>query len=366
MTPPATLFRYIASRAVYGVGGLLLILISLILLVDLIENLRFAGKLGDDGGFGLALTLTVLRAPALAQTLIPFVFLFGSIWMFHQLNKRSELAVMRSAGLSVWRVLGPAALLAALSGVAIIAVIDPLSSRMLSAAETIKLQKQGKDGNLVKVFADGIWLRQRDEGSHVIINAKSHDRDAGRLERVTVWRFTADNQFIERIDAAEAVLASATLELRDARLISAGPDTERRAPLYAMDTVLTSEDLNERVQRPETISLWRLPHFIRLAETAGLPTVRYQIRFHDLSATPLKLLAMVLIAAAFSMRPVRMGGQFWLVVYSIGAGFALYVLSEVSTALGESELVPVALAAWAPAVVASLAAISGLLYLEDG
>ena len=365
MTPPATLFRYMALRSVYAIGGLLLILACLILLIDLIENLRFVGKT-PDAGFGLAVTLTLLRAPSLAQTLFPFVFLFGSIWMFHQLNKRSELSVMRSAGLSVWRLIGPASLIAALAGVIIVTVVDPLSSQMLSYAEALKAQKEGKSSNLVKVFRDGIWLRQRNSQAHMIINAKSHDPVAGALENVTVWRFTPDNAFVERIDAASAVLSNETLELREAAITTSEDRTPRVAPVYALPTVLTSEDLKERVQSPETVSLWRLPRFIDLAKTAGLPTVRYEIRFHDLCSTPLKLLAMVLIAAAFSMRPVRMGGQLQLVILSIGAGFLLYMLSEISTAFGESEIAPVALAAWTPAVAAALIAISALLHLEDG
>lgn len=365
MTPPATLFRYIAVRALYGIGGLLLILACLILLIDLIENLRFAGKISD-AGFSDAISLTLLRVPALAQALIPFVFLFGSIWMFHQLNKRSELSVMRSAGLSVWRLVGPAAVIAALSGVIIISILDPISSQMLSYAEALKAQKEGKSRDLVKVFDDGIWLRQRNENAHVIINAQSHDAQAGSLDDVTVWRMSLNNQFIERIDARQAILSGQTMELHDAAITTAGGASQRRAPLYAIATPLTSADLNERVQAPETISLWRLPRFVKLAETAGLPTVQYRIRFHDLCATPLKLLAMVLIAAAFSMRPVRMGGQMQLILFSIGAGFALYMISEISTALGESEIAPVILAAWSPAVIATLFAISALLHLEEG
>jgi lipopolysaccharide export system permease protein len=75
---------------------------------------------------------------------------------------------------------------------------------------------------------------------------------------------------------------------------------------------------------------------------------------------------MILIAAMFSLRPVRSGGAAQLLLFAVVAGFLLYVLSEISTALGESGVVPVALAAWAPAVVATLAAVTGLLHLEEG
>jgi lipopolysaccharide export system permease protein len=74
----------------------------------------------------------------------------------------------------------------------------------------------------------------------------------------------------------------------------------------------------------------------------------------------------VLIAAMFSLRPVRSGGALKLLLLAIGAGFLLYVISEVSEAFGESGIAPVALAAWAPAIAVTLAAITGLLHLEEG
>ncbi len=363
--PPITLFRYILSRTFIAVGGLFAVLTALVMLVDLIENMRFSGKIAG-GDFGLAISMTLLRAPSNIQALIPFVFLFGSIWMFHQLNKRSEISVMRSAGLSVWRLLGPSALIAAISGFFIITAVDPLSAHFLSQAEMLKSRMEGGDRNLVRIFGDGIWLRQRDESGQLIINAANYDNTRAALEKVTIWRFDPENTFLERLDASEAFLSGRTLELHDARLRAPGIETEQFTPIYAVRTSLTSGNLRERVAPPETLSLWSLPRFILLAEAAGVPTVRYNIRFHDLCSTPLKLLAMVLIAAAFSMRPTRAGGALKLAVGSIIAGFSLFIISEISTALGESGLAPAALAAWIPAVVASLAAVTVLLHLEDG
>ncbi len=363
--PPNTLFRYIALRTLTGVGGIFLILAGLIMLVDLIENLRFAGKV-PEGSFGLATQLTIMRLPALTQVFLPFVFLLGAIWMFNQLNKRSEVSVMRSSGLSVWRLLGPAALIAALTGLLVITVIDPLSARMMSYADALMSEKQGDESSLVKIFDDGIWLRQRDAEMQLILNAQSFDSENASLQDVTVWRFGPESVFYERIDADEAFLSRRTIELHDVRLKSIAEQNQRTSPIYAIPTALAPEDFRERVAPPETMSLWELPRFILLADAAGLPTTRYNMRFHDLSSTPLKLLAMVLIAAAFSLRPMRMGGGLRLLGLTIIAGFLLYILSEVSTALGESGVVPVAFAAWTPAIVASLAAITMLLHLEDG
>lgn len=363
--PPATLFRYLAVRSISALIALFVILSSLIMLIDLVENLRFAGKV-EDGNFSLAVGLTLMRVPSLVQTLAPFVFLFASIWTFYQLNKRSELSVIRSAGISIWRLIGPSAFIAICAGLAMIMIFDPISANLRASAEALKAQKEGGTESFVQLHDDGIWLRQPDRDTKLIINAASFDNANNTLVDLVVWRTDANNKLIERIDAAHAALSSGTLELSDVKIKSTDDGINRDAPIYAIPTRLTANDLRERIAPPETMSLWQLPKYIPLAEAAGLPTTRYHLRFHDLSSTPLKLLAMVLIAAAFSIRPVRSGGALMLIVLSLGSGFLLYLISEISSAIGESGVVPVALAAWAPAVIATIAATTALLHFEDG
>ena len=361
--PPITLFRYMAGRMLTAVAGLFLALSAVVLLADLVENLRFAGKAGGD--FAFALQLTLLRTPAIAQTLLPFIFLFASIWMFTQLNRRSELAVMRSAGLSVWRLVGPAAFIAAVAGFFVIVAIDPLSARMMAFGETMKNEIRGKTSSVVRVFGDGIWLRQRDAQETLLINATSLDAVKGSLQNVTIWRLSADSAFEERIDAPEAQLSGRTIELKDARMKTAGSQVTQRTPLYSVPTALTLSALRENAPNPETMSIWDLPRFMVLAESVGLPTTRYNIRFHDLCSTPLKLTAMVLIAALFSLGPMRSGGALRLLIAAVGSGFALYILAELSTAMGESGTAPEALAAWTPAIIAAMVSVSLLTRLEE-
>lgn len=361
--PPATLFQYIISRSALAVIALFAGLAGMVMLVDLLENLRFASKVGGD--FGFALQVTLLRTPAMTQSLAPFVFLFASIWMFSQLNRRSELAVMRSAGLSIWRLIGPAAFLAAFGGLLVIVFVDPMSARMMAFGDKMKTDIRGQTFSLVRVFGDGIWLRQRDEGELLLINAASFDAERGSLQRVTIWRLSPEGAFKERIDAPEAVLAGRTIELRDARMKAAGDKFSSRTPSYTVPTSLTLADFRESVPPPESMSIWDLPRFIMLAEAAGLSTVRYNIRFHELCSIPLKLIGMVLIAAVFSIGPMRQGGATRLLLAAVASGFLLYILSELSTALGESGVAPEPLAAWAPAVIAVIVAISLLMRHEE-
>jgi lipopolysaccharide export system permease protein len=78
------------------------------------------------------------------------------------------------------------------------------------------------------------------------------------------------------------------------------------------------------------------------------------------------LAAMVLLAAAFSLRFFRFGGVQKMVLGGVGSGFFLYVLSKVTEDLSKAELMHPMAAAWLPVLVGGLTGFVALLYQEDG
>jgi lipopolysaccharide export system permease protein len=88
--------------------------------------------------------------------------------------------------------------------------------------------------------------------------------------------------------------------------------------------------------------------------------------WHALLAGPLLLCAMIFTAAAFSLRLARLGGASRLILAGVLTGFLLYFFTNASQALGKSGLVPVELAAWAPALTALLFGMTALFNQEDG
>ena len=75
---------------------------------------------------------------------------------------------------------------------------------------------------------------------------------------------------------------------------------------------------------------------------------------------------MVLLAAAFSLRFFRFGGIAKMVGGGVAAGFVLYVATKFVGDLGGAGLLSAPVAAWAPAVVASMLGTLALLHQEDG
>ena len=131
-------------------------------------------------------------------------------------------------------------------------------------------------------------------------------------------------------------------------------------------TRLTIENIQDSFASPETMSFWELPEFIRILENAGFSAVKHRLYWHALLASPLLLVAMVLIAATFSLRPTRRGGTLAWAASGLFFGFVLYFVTDIVFALGLSASIPAVLAAWTPATVTMLLGMTSLLHLEDG
>ena len=81
---------------------------------------------------------------------------------------------------------------------------------------------------------------------------------------------------------------------------------------------------------------------------------------------PLFLVALVLVASAFTMRHTRLSNTGISVLTAVMLGFSLYYIRNFAQILGESGQIPILLAAWAPPVASFLLAIGILLHMEEG
>jgi lipopolysaccharide export system permease protein len=131
-------------------------------------------------------------------------------------------------------------------------------------------------------------------------------------------------------------------------------------------TSLTPAEVRNSFSTPETVSFWQLPSYIRSSESSGFATAGYRLQYQKLIAQPFLLAAMVMLAAAVSLRFFRFGGVQKMVLSGVGSGFLLYVLSKVTVDLSKAELMHPITAAWLPVCVGGLTGFLALLYQEDG
>jgi lipopolysaccharide export system permease protein len=359
-----TLARYFGLQFMLTIVATFAGVFALIALIDYIELMRRHSDVQNVSALLVAKT-SLYRVPQVAERIMPFCVLIGAMSCYLGLSRRLELVIARAAGISAWQFITPALVVALLFGVLATAVYNPLAAIMFERSKQLEAEISGERQPGVQAASGNFWLRQLSVDGQSIINALS-SRDQGiSLDTVTIFAFDAAGRFRERIEAKSAVLERGHWRLEEARIYSLNaPPSDRDSFLLA--TNLTPEQVRESFSTPETVPFWHLPHYIDTAENAGLAAAGYRLQYQKLLARPFMLAAMVLLAAAFSLRFFRFGGVQKMVLGGILAGFLLYVVSKVTDDLSKAELMYPAAAAWLPVVVGGLTGFLALLYSEDG
>ncbi|WP_068312344.1 LPS export ABC transporter permease LptG [Polycladidibacter hongkongensis] len=359
-----TLSSYIALRFLRSILLLFLFAAVLIFLFDVLELVR---RGGDREGFSLwRITLiSLFRVPLLMEQVIPFTVLFGSMWAFVSLSRSLELVVARAAGISVWQFLTPPLSTGLLIGMLSVAAYNPAVVYLKSVSDAFSAGIFDVQQDYLMNSSGEVWLRQDGPDGESVVYGRQIMSSGARLNGVTIFAFNRSGEFTERIEAHNAQLSDGMWQLSNVAVFQQDAEPQYYGT-YTLSTYLSATEIRESIGSPESISFWKLPTFIELSQRAGLPAYRYDLHYQSLLAKPLLLLAMILIAAAVSLRISRFGGIGGLIVGGIVAGFVLYVVSELSKDLGGAGLVPTTIAAWAPGVFGVLMGFSFLLNQEDG
>jgi lipopolysaccharide export system permease protein len=311
----------------------------------------------------LVAKITVFRLLFVTERIIPFAILVGAMSCYLNLSRRLELVVARSAGISAWQFITPALVIALMIGTFTTTVYNPMSA--ILRERSVRLEESVLRADGVQGTGGSFWVRERDEDGQAIISAKVSRRQGIELGGVSIFRYDPAGHFRDRIEAKSAALEAGYWRLDAARIHASGtPPTELET--YRFKTNLTPEQVSESFATPETVPFWQLSSYIELAEKAGLAAAAYRLQYYQLLVQPFYFAAMVLLAAAVSLRFFRFGGVPKMFLGGITGGFFLFVLAKITGDMSKAGLMPPLAAAALPALFGGVTGVLTLLYQEDG
>ena len=343
------------------------VFLSLIYLFDIIELLRLA-RTRDEVGIGLVLKMSLLKLPFLGQQAFPFAVLFGSMIAFLRMTRNHELVVARASGISAWHFLLPVLGLALILGTLQITVLNPLASVLKSKFDRLNAIHIKGQTNLLALSPNGLWLRETNKQNQSVIHSTTLNlsKNSIKLKDVTIFSYQGSNKYRQRLSAIKAELEDGFWLLSDVWIHERDKELPMHKKEHWLPTNITLNNLHDSFAPPETLSFWSLPDFISNLDKAGFSAVRHRLYWHSLLATPLLLLAMVLIAATFTLKQSPRAKTSIMIIGGILTGFFLFFFLDVVSALGLRESIPVILAAWAPSGISALLGLAMVFHLEDG
>lgn len=364
-----TLHLYFARRFAVSFLLITLLLFTLIVLTGLLEESR--SSYADTVGFPDLLRLTLLDAPQKINAILPLVMVLATVVLFLGMARSSEMVITRASGRSALQTLASPVVVALLIGVMVVGMFNPIVAATAKRYEQVSQSYRTGGAATLSISDEGLWLRQGSEAGQTVIRAWRSNNDGSVLFDVTFISYAPDGGPVRRIEAQSAALTDAGWELSVAKSwpLGAGLNPEGNAQIYETLTLpssLTLDRIRDSFGRSDTISIYNLPAFIQQLEIAGFSPRRHKVWLQTELARPLFLIAMVLVASAFTMRHTRAGGTGIAVLSAVLLGFGLYFIRSFAQILGENGQIPVALAAWAPPIAAIMLALGLLLHREDG
>jgi lipopolysaccharide export system permease protein len=341
--------RYLL-RTILGTTGLVLgVLLSLGAFIE------FVGQLDDIGigDYGLlnAIGWVLLKMPNIAAQLLPVAVLLGALLGLGSLASRSELIVLRAAGVSprgmARAVLVTGAVLAMVSFLLSIYLAPPLERYSRQQRE---LAKYGQAG--ISSGADA-WIRDRKTILNVVPPSQEHPAGA-----VYVFRF-GDDGSLDAMGRAESVHAEPDnrwflRNYAESRFTPTAIATSLTPKSLALEGI-NSDLLGLTVIREETMTgpvLWR---YVQYLKQSGLSAREYEVAFWSRIASMLAVPLMCILAVPFVLGPLRSGGAGLRMLAGLGIGLTWFLVSRTLSDGGAVWNLSPVFVAWLPTVLLAVA-----------
>jgi LPS export ABC transporter permease LptG len=305
--------------------------------------------------------------PQLIMDVMPLALMISVLILLTVLERQQELTAFKAGGISLYRVVVPILLIASVVAGAMWVLSEsvvPTSNR-----EAKRLLDRIKGRETARAYSAGgrQWLLSRDDQSfYSFLQFDESDTSMVRFTKLTVdetmnLRFhlfadrvrydngswIAQSGWFRRIEpdgSVEFEMISGPLELG----ISETPD------YFA----------HER-RRPKEMTVTELREHIQELRASGHQPHRLVVHWHQKFAYPLSAFLMVFLALPFGL---NRGGRRVTTMQGIALALILGIAYSVAVAffekLGEAEVLPAVIGAWAPAILASLFAINRLTTLR--
>jgi LPS export ABC transporter permease LptG len=362
---PALLDRYLTRRLL---PPLLLVLGSTALLyvvADLSDNLEDITK--NRIPFDVVLTYYANLVPQVFLDVTPFALMIAVLILLTVLERQHELTAIKAAGISLYRLTVPILLVATVSAAGLWVlgeIVVPSSNR---EAQRLLDRIKGRDTARSYMASDRQWLLSRD--GDTLYNFLRYDHPSKTLIRFTMYRIDDNMNLRFHLFTRRARYINGEW-LADSgwfrQFYSDGTDQFRRitSPM-ALDIAEDPTYFGQEYRRPSEMSMGELRAYIEELVDSGYRPANLMVRWYQKFTYPLSAFVMVLLALPFALsRGGRRATTMQGVAIALLLGIAYSMVVALFGRLGDIEILPPILGAWAPVLLAGLFAVNRLTTLR--
>lgn len=293
---------YVSKTVLAAIVMVLVVLVGLNIVAAVLSDLSNAN---DKYTFWVILQVKLLELPNKLYRVIPMASMVGCLVGLGALANSSELVVMRSAGISTYRMtfmaLRPALLITVLA-VFVGEYIAPTTDYLASSKEAMaRANEKNLDVSRVVWFRDGENFIFADvvHSSGIIYGLNIFDFDENdhlsSIKHARRATFHKDHWLLESV-----VTTQFTENL--GRIVQAERQEE---DVYRWYSDLKPELLNIAAVEPHSLPISTLWKYSRYLKKQNLNAIEYELAFWEKVLYPLVMVSLVLVGIAFVFGPLR-------------------------------------------------------------
>ncbi|HEX3661943.1 MAG TPA: LPS export ABC transporter permease LptG [Acidobacteriaceae bacterium] len=356
---PLLLDEYVLREFLLTFGMVLITFVMLMLVFTFFELLgdiiRNRTPLVTVGEYLINLT------PSMIYLITPLSVLIGVLVVFGLMNRNSELTAMKATGISLYRIVVPVLVIAAVLSASLFIFDDTYLPQANRRQEALRNVIKGKPPETFEHPGRKWIFGQQHAGQPSrIFYYQYFDPDIDTFSNISVFEFKPKSfSLSKRIFAAtahwEPNLNEWVFEDGWERTFTPG------AVSYQDFSVTTFPEIREpptyftkEVRQSSEMSFGELARYIRNLRQSGFNTVPLRVQLNHKLAYPLITLVMAILAVPFALSMGKRGSLSGIAV-AIGVAIAYFVVSGFFEAMGNVSWLPAVLAAWSPDLLFGLA-----------
>jgi LPS export ABC transporter permease LptG len=300
--------------------------------------------------------------PSMIYNITPLGVLVAVLVTFGVLTRTSELTAMKATGISLYRVMVPIVVVAAILGVTLFLFDESYLPTANRRQEALLSVIRGRPAQTF-LRPDRKWIFGRQEPGKPgrIFYYQFFDPEQDRFANLTVFEFNPENfSLSRRIFASNAhwepliqqwVFEHGWERRFDGEAVSSYGqfDVESFPEITEQPQYFTKQALQS-----QEMTFGELERYIRDLGQSGFDTKQLNIQLNLKLAYPLVTLVMAVLAIPFALSMGKRGSLTGIAA-AIGLAIAYLVVTQTFEALGNVNFLPTLLAAWSPDLLFGLA-----------
>ena len=351
--------KYILSLFSKTLIEVTLIFFSLILIINLFEEINFLENENVSGYYPIFLSL--LNTPAIIFDILPFIFLISTLFFFIKLIDKNELSIFKYTGITNNQILTSVVSFSLILGLLLIFAFYTFSSKLKNQYLLMKNKFSSDDKYLAVITENGLWIRDEINETINITNADKINNK--KLNNVSIVQFDKNFNLIQIIESKEVNIESKNWIIINPLVTK--ENTTEELKLLNFKSNFDIEKINNLFSNLSSMSLMQLNKLKKDYSSLGYSTVGIEVYENKIFSSPIYLAIMTLLSGIIMFNSKYKKSKIFNIILGISLSVVIYYVNYFSGLLGENGKIPIILSVWLPLIILMLISLIGMVRLNE-